>query len=307
MRRSNRRSGFTLLEVLLASSLAVILMAALYVALDVQLRLANDGREAVEQATVVRSIVHRINTDLTNGLGPMSPQPKSGTSNTAQSGTTGMTGAGMTGMTTGMTTGGTVVEEEDMTMVTAIPPRAGVIGVPYANDDSGRLTIFVGRVAGVGRNLDESGEGANPSDIRRITYWQTPHGLARQEIPWFTSESVRNTTEPLIEEGKEERDYVIAEEVVRIQFEFWDAAGQTWATEWDGQEPGPDGVTPKGPPSAVRVRFWMLVPDTNPDAETNAKVEKEFRHTIAILGASGPATSDADTAASNQATQMMMP
>ena len=34
-----RRSGFTLLEVLLASALAVVLMAALYVALDVQLRL----------------------------------------------------------------------------------------------------------------------------------------------------------------------------------------------------------------------------------------------------------------------------
>ena len=52
-----RRGGFTLLEVLLASALAVILMAALYVALDVQLRLADAGRESIEQATLTRAIV----------------------------------------------------------------------------------------------------------------------------------------------------------------------------------------------------------------------------------------------------------
>ena len=44
--RTARRGGFTLLEVLLASSLAIVLMAALYVALDVQLRLAAEGRDA---------------------------------------------------------------------------------------------------------------------------------------------------------------------------------------------------------------------------------------------------------------------
>ena len=67
------RPAFTLLEVLLASALAVILMAALYVALDVQLKLADAGREAIEQATVSRAIVHRFETDLSGCLGPVAP------------------------------------------------------------------------------------------------------------------------------------------------------------------------------------------------------------------------------------------
>lgn len=295
---SPRRSAFTLLEVMLASVLAVILMAALYVALDVQLRLANDGREAVQQATVVRAIVHRINADLVNGLGPVAPVPSTATTNTmGTTGTSGMTGTGMES-----TDASGAIVEMVTTTTSVIPFRAGVIGVSFANDDSGRLTIFVSRVAGVGRDVDETGEMPNATDIRRITYWQTANGLARQEIPWVTSEAVQASTEPVIEEGKEESDYVIAEEVIRIQFEFWDPASQGWLSDWDGQEPGPDGVTPKGPPAAIRVKFWMRIPDPSSDAASGAMIEKEYRHTIAIMAASGPATSDADNAAANQTT-----
>ena len=288
-----RRTGFTLLEVLLASVLAVVLMAALYVALDVQLRLASAGRDSIEQATLTRAIVQRFENDLGSSIGPVAPPINtggSGGSGGTGGGGSGGTGAGATGGAGaaagagGAATGGagaTPMEGEAVTEVVAasdtIPFQAGVIG------ETDRLTIFATKVAGQGKNLDESGAVPTPADARRVTYWMTDRGLARQELPWLTGEQVVNTTDPIPEDGKEEADYVIAEEVTRIQFEYWD--GSAWADTWDGRQTNADGQTLKGPPMAIRIRFWLNVPGVNP-GET---VEKEFRHTIAVRGAAGPA------------------
>ena len=100
IRRSHsRRGGFTLLEVLVASALAVILMAALYVALDVQLKLAEAGRESIEEATLTRAILHRMEVDLSAGIGPVAPPIDNSAKNSAkQSGSgTGGTGSGSGG------------------------------------------------------------------------------------------------------------------------------------------------------------------------------------------------------------------
>jgi prepilin-type N-terminal cleavage/methylation domain-containing protein len=295
--RSTRRGGFTLLEVLLASALAVILMAALYVALDVQLRLADAGRESIEQATLTRAIVQRFENDLAGSVSPVAPAVETGRSNqgggsgagaggaaTAGAGA-GTSGAGATGAgTTGME--GEAVTE--VVMSETIPFQAGVIG------ESDRLTIFAVKVAGQGKNLDETGEAPTPADIRRVTYWVTDKGLARQELPWLTSEQLINSTDPIPEDGKEESDYVIAEEVTRIQFEYWD--GSAWADTWDGRQTNADGKTLRGPPMAIRVHFWLNVPGPNP-GET---IEKEFRHTIAVRSAAGPAVPDAETTQTGQ-------
>ena len=292
-----RRGAFTLLEVLLASSLAIILMAALYVALDVQLRLAAAGRESIEQATLSRAIITRLEGDLSSGLGPVAPPIDNSAKNSAKgttgAGTGGATGAGAgatggaaSGGTTGGATGGgaatgsdTGVIVEEVTSDT-IPFTAGVIGT------GDQLTIYAARVAGIGKDVDDSGEKPNAADARRVTYWMTDRGLARQELPWVTSQQAQNSTDPDIEDGKEERDYVIAEEVTRVQFEYWD--GSAWQETWDGRDTNADGKTLKGPPMAIRVRFWLRLPGVNP-GET---VEKEFRHTIAIRAAAGPATAD---------------
>ena len=291
------RAGFTLLEILLASALAIVLMAALYVALDVQLRLASEGREAIEQTTVTRSIVQRLNDDLSRSIGPVAPptgnQSSSTTSTTGTTGTTSTTGTtGTSTSTTGTTTDSTAITDGTTTSDT-IPFQAGVIG------SSDVLTIYAARVASVGKSTDEMSD-TYPSDIRRITYWMTDKGLARQELPWVTSERLQNSTEPDFGDGKEEKDYVIAEEVTKLQFEYWD--GSAWSDSWDGSELAEDGKTPIGPPLAIRVRFWLLVAGPNP-GET---IEKEVRHTIAVPAGPGPTTSDADaTAAAQGATSGM--
>ena len=300
-RKPTCRGGFTLLEVLLASALAVILMAALYVALDVQLRLAAAGRDSIEQATLTRAIINRMEGDLANGLGPVAPpidnaarqSGGTGAGGTGTGGTgTGGTGTGGTGATGGGTTGGGTTGETteqglgtdpavvEAGMSDAMPFQAGVIG------EADRLTIFVARVAGHGRDVDESGELPNAADARRVTYWLTDKGLARQETKWVTSPQVQANTDPVFEDGKEEADYVIAEEVTRLQFEYWD--GTAWGESWDGRTTNADGRTLKGPPMAIRVRFWLRLPGEDP----GQTIEKEFRHTIAVRAAAGPAVPD---------------
>lgn len=267
----HRRTGFTLLEVLLASALALILMAALYVALDVQLRLAAAGRDAIDEATLTRAIVQRFENDLANSIGPVAPAVGN------QSSTTGTTGA-TTGTTS--TTGQAVMEA--VTMSDAPMFQAGVIG-ESDGENRPRLTIFVARVAAMQKTGEESVDAAVPSDIRRVTYWMTDTGLARQEIPWVTSQELLSSTEPSFQNNEGDSNFVIAEEVSQLVIEYWD--GSAWTETWDGRETLEDGKTLKGPPMAIRVRVWLKL--AGPEA--GETIEKEFRHTIAVRGGPGPA------------------
>jgi prepilin-type N-terminal cleavage/methylation domain-containing protein len=284
--RSPRRPGFTLLEVLLASALAVVLMAALYVALDVQLRLAADGRDAIDQATLTRAVVQRFETDLGSSIGPTAPVvTNSSSSSSGSSSTTPMSGMG-TGTGGSTTTDSTVVMEEE-TETDAPAFQAGVIG-ESEGENRPRLTIYVARVASMQKDGESSGPAAS-ADIRRITYWMTDGGLARQEVPLVTSTESLASTEPQLD-GKDESSFVIASEVQQLMIEYWD--GSAWTETWDGREPGADGKTPKGPPAAIRIRFWIKVPGP----EIGEFVDKEFRHTIAVRSAPGPAVPETPAA-----------
>ncbi|MBX9582404.1 MAG: prepilin-type N-terminal cleavage/methylation domain-containing protein, partial [Gemmataceae bacterium] len=84
------RPGFTLLEVLLASAIAILLLGALYFAMDVTLRRTQDGREMVEVDNLARAAFHRMGVDLAGALAPL--PPKSG--GNAATGTGGGAGGG---------------------------------------------------------------------------------------------------------------------------------------------------------------------------------------------------------------------
>src|SRR5262249_39008499 len=97
-----RRQGYTLLEILVASAIGVMLLGALYVALDVQLGLTRAGREAVNTSAVARGLLERISSDVSLSLGPIPVQTSSSNSSAGGS----QTGAGATGAT-GATTSAT--------------------------------------------------------------------------------------------------------------------------------------------------------------------------------------------------------
>src|SRR5262249_24088685 len=64
MKGPNRRAGFTLLEVLLALGIATLLLAGLYVSMDVQIRLTDAGRVKVSDSVLARSLLQKIADDI---------------------------------------------------------------------------------------------------------------------------------------------------------------------------------------------------------------------------------------------------
>jgi type II secretory pathway pseudopilin PulG len=113
IRRRRKRPAYTLLEIVLALTIAVMLLAALYGAVGYQLRQAQDGRDMTSQTTLSRSVVARIENDVVASLALSDPgrfrnQQLNAQAQQAQqqaSGTSGTTGTtSQTSSTTSKTT-----------------------------------------------------------------------------------------------------------------------------------------------------------------------------------------------------------
>jgi prepilin-type N-terminal cleavage/methylation domain-containing protein len=273
------RPAFTLLEVLLASAIAVLLLAGLYVAMQVELRQAAVGREVVENSTLSRAIINRMTTDLAPSITPPGAKTKAKSSG----------GGGMGA------NANAAASTDTSSSSTIIPLQAGVIG------QSDTLTIFTSRVPdptlGITAGNQSAQDGPIPSDVRRISYWlhSSGVGLCRQEVPWFSGDDYQSQTTYVIPQGQSEDDFVIAKEVTALSFEYYDINSTTddggWNDYWTGSDPGPDNSTPKGPPTAIRVHFTLTM--TDPDGKTTSK---DYSHVIPILTASGPTPSSSGTA-----------
>jgi prepilin-type N-terminal cleavage/methylation domain-containing protein len=260
------RSGFTLLELLLASGIALLLMAGLYVAMDVNLNYAAAGREVVDQSQLARTLLNRIATDVAGALSPITAT-KSVSSTSA-----------------------TVVAEEGAVSFTAVTPlNMGVVG------DSTLLTLYVSRVPKWGPGIEHAvateQQPFGISDLRRITYWLSAvgdGGLARQDIDRVTADSGEDTQLP---PGlpNEER-LIIAPEVVGIAFRYFD--GSTWLESWDGSMIGADLATPIGPPRAIEIRLDIRDPSAPREAENAVR---SYRHVVAIGAANAQPATSAET------------
>lgn len=263
------RPAYTLLEVIVASAIALIVLIALYTFMEVCLREASEGREAVERATLARGIINRLHSDLTPSITPPGAKAKQKTTN----------------QNANQPTTTTTADPDATTPATPIPLQAGVIGTADV------LTIYTTRVPDpkyVANPMGDSTGAPVPSDIRRIAYWIGENGgLCRQELSFVTGEQVYNVDGPIMEADKTEKDYLIAGEVIAVGFEYYDINAMTddggWSESWDGRDLGPDQLTPKGPPSAIRVSFTIKFKNARGEDST-----KDYRHVIPIVTASGP-------------------
>src|SRR5262245_28808571 len=98
------RSAFTLLEMMLATGIAVLLLGALYVAVDLQLRHASDARDVIEQTTLARTLLNRMANDIAPGMGTADPtryQQSGGSSSGGAGGNTAQAGGGSSTPSTG--------------------------------------------------------------------------------------------------------------------------------------------------------------------------------------------------------------
>jgi prepilin-type N-terminal cleavage/methylation domain-containing protein len=257
--RAQSRPGFTLLELMLAVTILLLLLAALGVAIDMQYREMAEGRSAIEDSSFPRLLLARMTNDLTASVGPI--EPLSGTSASGAA----ATGAGSTTAATNPTT------------TTTTSSSGNVVFQIGLKGDSNRVAIYRGRLsrALINPPMDSSGNNPPPAgDVWRVCYFMAQNGgLARQEVQQATADIVDDLPTDVDDYSK-----VLAPEVESASFRYYD--GTTWQDSWDGSTPGPDGVTPQGPPRSVEVTL-------NIRQGGNLKT---FVHVIAFPTAPGPSS-----------------
>jgi hypothetical protein len=301
--RSSRRPAFTLLEVLLASTIGVLLMGALYVAVSMQLRHAQVARQVVEQSTLVRALLTRMDSDISTNIGPVPPVIASssggssgmgggggGGGSAAGSGTGSAGGSSTTGATgTGSGSTGSSGSSSSSSSTASTTSSNAVQFNLMVQGDATHLVLYVSKVPReLNWNMDPSNTDGQPAvtDQRRITYWlvgggDSPLGLARQEYKPVTSSDAATNVPPDV---PDEPSYVIAEEVKSLNFSYFD--GSSWQDTWDGTAPGADGTTPQGPPLAIAITIGIANPGANGEIGGPDNL-KTFRHVVAIPTANG--------------------
>ena len=208
MKMRTRRSAFTLLEILLASLIAILLLAALYFAMDMTLRQTAESRDAVDVDNLSRGVFTRVSIDLSGSLGPL--PPKSG--GNAASSTPAPAATADPSMATAADPSAvpaTPTATADPSAPMVDPTTGEAIATPQAADlgfqagvigTDKQLTVFVSRLPGSltsAKGLTETPSSQLPSDLYRITYWLSQNGgLCRQERPWVTADGVRNSADP---------------------------------------------------------------------------------------------------------------
>lgn len=272
-RRTNR-SGFTLLEVLLASAIAILLLAALYVAFDVVLRQADGGREAVARGDLTRAVVNRMTIDLSCCIGPMPPKSGGGIPDDSAP-TTGNT-ASSEATAVGTATGTTDLAASETVTAADLPFQGGLFG------SEKQVTLFVSRVPPALAHPETAdaalvGTIDTRPDLRRVTYYMSAKGLCRQERPWVTADGIRNSADP--DRADEDGD-LISEEVTDVTFSYFGSSG--WQSTWTGSDTASDGGSVAGPPRAIMI---TMVVKTAGSSES-----KTISHVIAVRAAIGLAT-----------------
>jgi prepilin-type N-terminal cleavage/methylation domain-containing protein len=284
----SRRPGFTLLEVVLAITIAVLLVGALYVAVDMQLSYAQQARDLIETSTVARSVLARIDADVSLTVGLSDPARYRRSRNSSSNANTSNSGAGATGSGAGTTTtpaagtSSTTASTSSSSSASSSTSSSSGASVDGLNTpvtlplgvvgETDVLHLFISRFP---REAVYAPDPTNPpvvSDLRRISYWlaggsDAPLGLARQEVLIALSDDALNNLPPGVDD---EASFVIAGEVQSLQFQYFD--GTAWQDSWDSTQLGADGVTigvtpagrpkPGEPPPALKFHRHVIAIDT---------------------------------------------
>jgi prepilin-type N-terminal cleavage/methylation domain-containing protein len=262
------RRGYTLLEVLLAIAIGFLIVTALYVAMDVQFRYAQSGRNAVAEGQLARGLLARIGADVRLSLASL-PTRNLGTASSP----TGQLGgeASAAGTAQGADPNSTSGQAEGTTATgTTGQFNYGILG------DETQIQLYVSSMPKYARTDAEAQTGA--SDLGRITYWLEPGaGLARQEV--------RNISPG---EESDASSVILASEVVDLRFRYYDPVTASWLTSWDGST--------SGPPLAVEINLTLRPsPDGTMGRRPTEEYLSSYRLVVSIPTSNIPADESATT------------
>lgn len=222
---SNGRGAFTLVEVLLALTLSVILLGAIFTAMSQSWRLTASGREEMERSQLARALVRKITVDVRS----IAFVPPLVTEDEAASEASSTTSSATSSSSSSDGTATDSTAEADPT------PSAKSIGI---RGNAMRIEMHISRAR---RDLDFSTtvDGnkllTHSSDLRVLTYQ-----LATSGTGLVRTEGDRLATLMLEEKGGAATgvsgQQVLAPEVSSLQFRFFD--GAAWYTTWDSESAG---------------------------------------------------------------------
>jgi type II secretory pathway component PulJ len=252
--RRTSRGGFTLMELLLATAIAVFLLFAVFTAMQMILEQMSLGRSRIEQSKTGRAIFAKMAEDIGPSLAPTLPTSTSNSSNSMNnSNSNNSSNSSSNSSSSSSTTSSTVTATGQQLLF-----QIGVQG------DNSTCTVFQSRMSRAVVNPPDNGSnGQTPyaADVWRVSYFMTDGGLGRQEIRMATSDDVDNPPDGTIVNTDSTVTKILASEVKSVTFQYYD--GSEWQDSWDGSQPGNDGVTPMGPPMAVQVTLEITVPGSD--------------------------------------------
>ena len=246
-------SAFTLLEIILALSITVVIVAAITAAIHIHMRLVDAGRETVERAQLGRTLLNRIGDDfrgavryepqdvaallpggglIQNVAGAAGTAAAAGADAGSIAGATGT--AGQSGQLSETGSGGSSGSgSEDSTGTPEEEVAVPTVGVRL--DEFG-LHVDVSRIPREDELRRMAARGGNvvhaASDLKRITYFVDAQGLWRLETPLTEALlSDLENTQPI-----PSRQDLLAPEVKYFEVKFFD--GAEWYFEWDTVELG---------------------------------------------------------------------
>ena len=248
------RSGFTLLEIILATFLLAILMIAVSAAVSQYSRLEFAGRIESERVQVARSFLRQFETDLRSVTFPSQPSPTddSATAGTASTGASGTSAGGATGGSgstgsSGSGGSGSGAQSSSSSSTSASASSSSTtttISVDSPEDELGKASWGV-RGSGnqiflqisrpqraVSSALPSAGAIAvsRTSDLRNLSYFAQPGsgGIMRSELDRMAGDAAlqKGNTSVVVAGATS-----LVPEVQTLLFEYFD--GTSWRASWD--------------------------------------------------------------------------
>lgn len=300
----HRARGFTLTEVLVALTLSLVIMAAVYSALSLHWRFTSAGRVDQERMQLVRAIATRIERDLRSVVYVAPPvvasdaasaaglTSGSGSTTTGTSGSTGgSTGSGASsasGGTSGATSGSSGSSSSSSTGSSSTSTSSEeAAGGPGLYGSATQLLIHANRPSGDLNYsaLDETLTAeSRMSDTLSIAWFLAGGdgalaslvngpGLARMEGDRMTMELADTSGDV---SSMAARAKIVAPEVTSLEFRYFD--GVEWTSEWDSS-------VMQGLPFAVEVTFTVSHAGYGKQAPA---VETKQRVVVALAPATMP-------------------
>lgn len=278
------RSGWTLLEMMLALALTTLLLSAIYNAMHIFYRGVNTTRSNVERDQLARTVLRRVSDDLrsavrympadtsglsgaaSGGLADAAAALGAATGGTGSSGSTpsipsstsssgsGSSSSGSSGSSGSSDSSDTSTESTD---TTTAPPIPGVYG------SSNYLQIDICRLPRPDEIAANASRGMPTSEVRTVSYsmgqGNDPNGLpALIRTEQSRAAALYGSTNGTSIDPATNNTQVLANEVASVEFLYFD--GTEWLPEWDSTAMG-------SVPLAIDVRVIMRSPEQQAAAD----------------------------------------